>query len=91
MRLTALITPTARLGRGDSKARPTATAHCPTRTWPLGIHCGTTSGRGGSIFNNTNMRLWSVATSRAGLRAPSASWTKIESGLLAKLNALETM
>ncbi len=47
--------------------------------------------RSTSTFSSTSIRLWSVATSLAGSRVPSARATKIESGFCTKLNALETM
>ena len=83
--------PTAILGRDSSKVRPTATHHCPTRISDCGAASGTGSGWSGSIFSSANWQLWSRAISLAGLRVPSGSRTRIEAGLLTKLNALETI
>ena len=79
------------LGRSPWKVRPTAIVHWPTRIWRRGAISQTGSGRSASIFSSTSIRAWSVATSRAGFRAPSGSRTRIDAGLPMKLKALEMM
>ena len=91
MRSSALMMPTETFGSSASKVRPTARAHWPTRISPRGTASGTGSGASASTFNSTSMRLWSVATSLAARREPSASVTRIESGFCTKLKALEMM